>query len=296
MPSRTGTQATVQSSANSGSASVTVPADCTGIAVFFSGWQSSVASLTLTSMSIGGAPITIDQNLVSSGDAACIGVGHIINPATGNQTFSWDWSGSSSVSQGGTFHLVFLKDVNVADPISDHDAITSATNGPLTISVTLSTETTDYCVGAIFSWTNTPEGAPVGSDQSVFLNNNLWSQYYSDLFEEVSADSPSTVMSGTGRYPSLAAISWKLAPVVVDDPLPARRRSNFLVKNPFVSLMNFARTKLAWLELSDLEPSIPACSAILPASSARISHARIIKGERSPSQAWNFHETMKEAL
>lgn len=206
---RTGTAATVNASTNSGSASVTVPADCTGIAVFFNAWDAG--AMTLTSMTLGGAAITIDQNLPSSGDAACVGVGHIVNPATGSQTFAWDWSGTGAPGESGVFHLVFLKDVNTSDPISDSDALTSATGAATTHSLTLTTAATDYCVGAIFAYLNGPTGAPSGSDQTVFIDSYSFNNYSSDVFEEATTDSPSTVMNATGEYAALVAISWKQA-------------------------------------------------------------------------------------
>lgn len=207
--SRTGTPVTVNASANSGSTSVTVPADCTGIAVFFNAWISG--AVTLTSMTLNGASITIDQNLPSSGDAACVGVGHIVNPATGSQTFAWDWSGTGAIGESGVFHLVFLKDVNTSDPISDHDALTSATAAATTHSLTLTTAATDFCLGAIFAYLNGPTGDPTSSDQTVFIDSYLFNNYSSDVFQENTTDSPSTVMNATGEYASLAAISWKAA-------------------------------------------------------------------------------------
>jgi hypothetical protein len=48
------------------------------------------------------------------------------------------------------------------------------------------------------------------------------------------------------------------------------------------------------LSFNPIPDTIPNHSSILPASTAKISHARIIRGERTPSQAQNFHEIMKE--
>jgi len=41
---------------------------------------------------------------------------------------------------------------------------------------------------------------------------------------------------------------------------------------------------------------LPEASSLLPDSTASISHARILRGERSPEQAYNFHEMMKERI
>lgn len=50
------------------------------------------------------------------------------------------------------------------------------------------------------------------------------------------------------------------------------------------------------LSFDPIPPPIPSASGILPASTGKLSHARIIRGERTPEQAQNFHELMKEKV
>ena len=212
MASYTGSPVTVDAAANSGSQSITVPSDATAVAVFWpAAWRTS-ASLSMSSMTLGGSGLTLAQNVAQGTDAPACGVGYISAPATGSQTLAWDWSGTDDVEEGGRLVVAFLKDTPTSSAVADSDAVASESAGPTTESVTLSTDGTEFCIGVISSYQpTTPNGAPTSSDQTVDLNDSLYNNYYQDLFHKNTTTTPTTGMSGTGSYAALAAIAFKTA-------------------------------------------------------------------------------------
>ncbi len=141
--SYTGTPIKIDSSANSGSTSITVPADATAIVVFWRGWLSG--TISMSSLTIAGAALSLAENVATSGDADAVGVGYKIGPATGSQTFAWDLTGTTALDEGSPYIVCYLKDTNAGDPVSDSDTAATASAGPTTESVTLTTASTDFC-------------------------------------------------------------------------------------------------------------------------------------------------------
>lgn len=209
----TGSVVTHGSSANSGSTSVTVPADATCAIVFWSGWFGS-GTPSMSSISLGSS-MTIVENAAVSGGTSARGCAILVNPSTGSQTFAWDWSGTATLDEGCPYMIRFFKGVNTGDPIRDSD--NTGWTGTATNSVTLTTSSDDYVVGVVQSYFagtgQNPEGAPAGSGQTVDEDNfDSGNSEFADLAHEDSPGESSTDFSGTGHFGTIVAVVLKQAP------------------------------------------------------------------------------------
>src|SRR5262245_16476523 len=118
-PVRTGSTVTAnQGNANTGSASLAIPADTTFLLChwnFYSGTANVLSGAQ--SLTIGGQAMTI----VSGGDssnAAFMGILAYRNaPLTGTQTLAWDWAGTTVVNDGASRYCTFYKQVNSSTPV-----------------------------------------------------------------------------------------------------------------------------------------------------------------------------------
>lgn len=109
----------VNSSAASGSTSITVPGDCTYIAIGVAGWFSlasyfSGGILTLNSVGLSVIADADDTNTLPMST-----MWGLANPDTGSQTLAWDWSGASAPSEGVILLVRYLKGVDPTTPIRD---------------------------------------------------------------------------------------------------------------------------------------------------------------------------------
>lgn len=208
----TGTQQSFGSTSNSGtSAAFTVPADCNLLAIFAVGWTG--AAVNMASMTWNGSALTLLQNITESGDADAVCLGVLVNPATGNQTFAWDWSGAAAIGDGALFLAAYIKDANTSDAVRDSDASASATGSLQTATLTLDSVATDFVFGVIGAYTGSgnpnPDGAPGGSGQTIKLDNQTSNNVTLDLTSEDTSGASTTTITGTGWYVSALALSLK---------------------------------------------------------------------------------------
>lgn len=163
---RTGSAAEVTSSANSGSTSVTVPADATLMVVGVGGFFGTANQFSGGSVTIAGASLTA----ISGADASTSFwqgvIFYRVNPTTGSQTFAWDWVGAGAPDAGVSLTYAFYKGIDTGSPLKDSFASQAAGSPTATDSMTA---TTGDCIVAwgsaftggagahAFTWTNTTE-------------------------------------------------------------------------------------------------------------------------------------------
>lgn len=122
----------VTSSADSGSASITVPADCDCAVIIACGWTGGARVLMpMTTASINSVNSTSAQ---SSNDNAFekIDLRYLVNPATGAQTFAWDFGDTGAITEGAIFIIAYFKNVDDAAPIVNSGKSSTTTTITLT--------------------------------------------------------------------------------------------------------------------------------------------------------------------
>jgi hypothetical protein len=146
---------------NTGSTTITVPADCTCLVVGVVGYQPtanlfSSGSLTLNSMALtavsGGDAVTADRYM------GCLW--YLGNPSTGTQTLAWDWAGSSSLdgATGAFFLIAFYKGVATDTLVRDTFGMQASASGPHSTD-TMTAQNGDFLVAYAFSFVNPGPGS-----------------------------------------------------------------------------------------------------------------------------------------
>lgn len=203
-PVRTGTPSQIDASAGSGSTTVSVPSDATAVVAFWSHWDGDAGSI-LSSPTLNGVPFTIHSQLAegaTTGESGT-GVATLANPATGSQTFAWNWSAGGARSEGGWIVLVYIKGCDTSDLVrsSGVDAAISTND----VQVVLTTQSTDLVLAAAQSYA--PDNPSLAG--TVFINNVTFNSQIYDV-SEVTAGASSTTVTMTGEYfSSMAAIAIK---------------------------------------------------------------------------------------
>ena len=179
---RTGSILTIDAAAQTSSVSLTVPADADGVIIRWTGWRAG--TISMSSFTVGGVAISIEDNVPRSGDAAAVGQGWLSSPATGSQTFAWSWNGGGP-TEGGRIYVEFVTSGTDAIAVRGSDAAqqTGDTNpGPLSIP----SNATDYVSGIGYTFGSFPDLGITG--QTVELNDDGPYQNYSA--EVATVDSP----------------------------------------------------------------------------------------------------------
>lgn len=108
------------STANSGTVAITVPADATLAVLMLSGYNGTTNYFT------GGTDPTINSVTMSQitgtdGDTGkwMGAIFYLVNPATGSQTLAWDWAGTGTGDQANIFVMAYYKGVDTADLVRD---------------------------------------------------------------------------------------------------------------------------------------------------------------------------------
>lgn len=135
---RTGSVFEIHSASNTGSQSVTVPADATLMVV----GVVAATSETITNF-LDGASLSLDGASLSNGrmddndyNYILTGVFYKASPATGNKTFAWNFGGTANSPVGNHIFIAFYKGVDTSNPIrsagGEQDDDANATTGSLT--------------------------------------------------------------------------------------------------------------------------------------------------------------------
>jgi len=127
-PVRTGTPFSVtMSTANTGSGSVSIPADATFLVCGMSGYSSTASIFSGGSMTIGGAAMTMG----TAGDTGTDwknALFYKVSPATGTQTLAWDWSGTGTLTEAGFVMCATYKALDTASPVRSIGCVQTSTS------------------------------------------------------------------------------------------------------------------------------------------------------------------------
>lgn len=217
MAVRTGTASQVNGSAASGSTSVTVPADATGVLAFACWWELGPGTSDLTTLTLGGISLT-DQFSVASG-AALNGfyIGTLFSlPGVGSQTLAWAYTGGTgNRDEGGEIILVWLKALVPATPIRDVDGISGSAGTNL--SLTLDTGASDLLIQ--FCESLSPNGPPVG-DGTPFIDDAVINSHIYDVSQVTPSGGSTTILGMTGEADStMMAASFPSSGVSAQVPM-----------------------------------------------------------------------------
>jgi hypothetical protein len=150
-PVRTGTPTQYDLGvANTGSTTITVPADATFAVCGVTGFLATANLFTGAAGSLKLA--TVNFTNVAGGDSNTGmylgGLFYLANPATGSQTVAWDWGGTTALTNGANLVCSFYKQVNGSTPVRS-TSCTQAPSNPRT-TATLTAVTGDLLVA--FPW------------------------------------------------------------------------------------------------------------------------------------------------
>lgn len=111
--SRIGSLTEIQSSANSGSQAISVPADAQMILVGVSGYYGSANYFTGGSVTLNGAALTAASAGSNSSTSYFMGgLFYRFSPSTGTQTLAWDWPGTAAPASGVVIVYGFYKGID----------------------------------------------------------------------------------------------------------------------------------------------------------------------------------------
>lgn len=155
---RTGSVTEIESTANTGSQSVTVPADAEVMMVGVSGGTSGGTSNYFSggSCTIGGASLTLGRDDDNTGARISQCIFYKITPATGAQTFAWDWAGTAALGVGGHIHIAFYKGIHASTPIGATGGLQDTDSDATTGSLTATNGDAVFCIGSGYGSTGTP--------------------------------------------------------------------------------------------------------------------------------------------
>jgi hypothetical protein len=117
---RTGSSASIHSSANSGSQSISVPSDAEIFMLAVVGCVTTIgkfatdAVITLNSVEL---TCLVSNDFVDN----FVAIYYLVNPPTGTQTLAWDFDGSSTFLDGGHLHYATYKGINTKCPFRHAD-------------------------------------------------------------------------------------------------------------------------------------------------------------------------------
>lgn len=193
-----------------GAQAITVPADATGVAVFFYIYASEGNPYTLSlSSSFTSGGFIINQSSDATSTLGLVGVARGLVTATGSQTITPSWNTSSTpISDGPIMQVVFFKDIDTGDWYrdSDHNNAQTGTAATTASAPAIDSSATDLVYGFVSGYDaiNTPSGTT--SRGTTGLVNSVYGGVYT---VNSPGASTTTFTSGTQDYPAVAAISIK---------------------------------------------------------------------------------------
>lgn len=213
----------IQSSANSGSQAVTVPANTDCAILYFTYWHGE-PDLGFT-FSINGTAMTVvklidayEDNDPSNTNSGYIGCYRLNNPSSGN--FAWDMGGTLQPVEGFNFVIMWMQDVDTSgNPIRgfSYKGCTNA-GGQQTITTSaFSTDPNDLCLVGGYSYTPiNPNAAPGGSGQTEIIDVGFYNSAGLAIGSK-NGVSGTTTMTFFGDYPACISISLIGISVAGDD-------------------------------------------------------------------------------
>jgi hypothetical protein len=147
---RTGTVTTIENSNQTGSQSVTVPADATLCVVMAAFYRNATNWIAANPVSLNSVNLSTLKKTDGVNDVEQVWLGYLVNPATGSQTLAWNWG--NTFTEGAVICVVFYKGVDTSDPV-----VSSGTQTNDTYDLTgLTAGADDMMVGVVGTWNTSP--------------------------------------------------------------------------------------------------------------------------------------------
>lgn len=186
------------------SQSVTIPAGtdyCVAVVGgFVSGGEPSASVMTLAGVSMLPVKFTVDGTADSNG----VRLFGCNVTTSGSQTYAATWSGAWT--EGGGAILLFCSGIDQTTAVRDSDGAGPG-NGPQTVDKTLTTESGDLCIGAVWGYQSGPVNVDLASQTNIFEENTT--AFNSDLYGAAykMATTTSTQMQFAGEYTGAAMVA-----------------------------------------------------------------------------------------
>jgi len=131
---------------NTGSTSVSIPADATLMVVGLSGYAGGVSYYSDGAMTINSAAMTA-VDIDASVNAFQGAMFYRVLPSTGSQTLAWDWVGTDAQANPAMFVYGFYKGIDTSSPVRDTYGLNEI--GGIYVTDTLTAQTGDM----VIAWT-----------------------------------------------------------------------------------------------------------------------------------------------
>lgn len=172
----------VQSSAQSSSTTITVPADCTLVVVMAVGFG-GIGWMGANPISINSVNLTTQEKTDSQDTNGQVWIGYLANPATGSRTLAWSWN--NAPSEGVQYLVVYLRGASTSNPIRSSGQQTAAD----TDVTGLTAELNELMLGCVYSYTSIT--SVTDNSQTELLKGGPYNTAYYGFAEK---------QAGTGFY------------------------------------------------------------------------------------------------
>ena len=195
--------ADAERTAQTGSESITVPADAEIIIVGVHGWQhnanyftdgaaSPTYGMTLNSVALRGVPQGNTDNSAFMG-----ALFYLAAPSTGTQTLAWDWLGKPNDAVRIVYG--FYKGINIASAVRDSDgAQNDASVNSNMVTPSLTAQTGDLVVAWSWAWTDEASVNPTWTNASAVTN---YDTVYGSAYGSWAEGSPTGAVVVTADWP-----------------------------------------------------------------------------------------------
>jgi hypothetical protein len=198
--------ALIESSAASGSQSVTVPAGTNYAVLFTNGldYNSTPPSLTAT---LGGQSLSLIQAGNDWGWIDATQIFGVVTSGTGSQTFAWTWPGAAD--EGYVMPLIFLSDIDTSDPVTGSAAEPNDSGNTTTSS--FSSSDTDIVLLGASSYDNTVPNLAVDGQTEIAATEGNANYCSAICAYKAGSDSGITVTANGISYGEVAGVSLKIS-------------------------------------------------------------------------------------
>ena len=203
------------SGADSGTQAITVPAAADLAVAHYHYWEGAETA-GAPAFDINSVGFTSSAHVDSTADVVAVGSQRLANPATGAQTFAWNWGGAGGArSEGGNIIVAFYEDSDTADPIraTDSDRATGGNGVSATVTSVLSDEVMASCQRFT--------GGNPAIDGTTFVNNSTVNSEVYDASDVTAGASSTTVNMTNENYSSIIADSIRDVPAGTTESLNA---------------------------------------------------------------------------
>jgi len=186
-------------SSNNGTFGADIPATCTAMVVFYSGYDGGGTS-SLDSMTVDTAGF-VRGTTGTGGGSDYYGYAYLLSPTTGAEDLTWT---ASFFAQEGCGMIVYLNEVDLDNFLRDNDVDFRSSQGTLT--TTVLSDTDDLVISQLVAYIADPVTTATG--QTEFMSNDTTGlNMRQDGFEVDEPGATDTSPTGTSNYGSLVSLA-----------------------------------------------------------------------------------------